>query len=88
MNVSLTPELEQYIADKVATGMYQTSSEVVREALRALREKELREAKLEELRREVEKGFADLEAGRMSTKTAADILKEVRERKAARSKSQ
>jgi putative addiction module CopG family antidote len=38
MNVSLTPELEQFVMKKVETGMYQTASEVVRESLRLLRE--------------------------------------------------
>lgn len=36
MNVSLTPELEQYIRGKVASGLYSNASEVVREALRLL----------------------------------------------------
>ena len=31
MNISLTPELEQLVSDKVKTGMYQTASEVIRE---------------------------------------------------------
>ena len=36
MDISLTPELERFIAEKVASGRYQTASEVVREALRLL----------------------------------------------------
>lgn len=36
MNVSLTPELEQYIRRKVESGLYGNASEVVREALRLL----------------------------------------------------
>lgn len=40
MNVSLTPELEQLVTDKVRTGMYQTASEVVREGLRLLKERD------------------------------------------------
>jgi uncharacterized protein len=36
MNVSLTPELEKYIRRKVATGLYNNASEVIREALRLL----------------------------------------------------
>ena len=36
MNVSLTPELERYIRRKVATGLYNSASEVIREALRLL----------------------------------------------------
>lgn len=37
MNVSLTPELEQLVNEKVHSGLYQTASEVVREALRLLK---------------------------------------------------
>ncbi|HEY7054975.1 MAG TPA: type II toxin-antitoxin system ParD family antitoxin [Vicinamibacterales bacterium] len=37
MNVSLTPELEKFVTDKVRSGLYQTASEVVREALRLLK---------------------------------------------------
>ena len=40
MNVSLTPELEQLIHKKVETGMYLSASEVVREALRWLEERD------------------------------------------------
>ena len=38
MNVSLTPELERLVNEKVDSGLYQTASEVVREALRQLAE--------------------------------------------------
>jgi len=37
MNVSLTPELEKLVNEKVKSGLYQTASEVVREALRLLK---------------------------------------------------
>jgi antitoxin ParD1/3/4 len=40
MNVSLTPELEQLVNEKVRTGLYQTASEVVREALRLLKQRD------------------------------------------------
>ena len=40
MNVSLTPELEKYIRHKVASGLYGNASEVIREALRVLLERE------------------------------------------------
>ena len=58
MNVSLTPELERFIREKVGSGRYHSASEVVREALRLLEERErLRELRLEELRREIQKGI-------------------------------
>lgn len=40
MNVSLTPELERYIRQKVDSGLYGNASEVVREALRMMHGRE------------------------------------------------
>ena len=58
MNVSLTPELEKLVTRKVKTGRYQTASEVVREALRALEERDQVAAlRLVELRKEIVKGL-------------------------------
>ena len=54
MNVSLTPELEQLVNEKVESGLYQTASEVVREALRLLKE---RDHAREQLRADVQTGF-------------------------------
>ena len=52
MNVSLTPELERYVQEKVQTGRYNSASEVIREALRSLHVQEgLRQTELQELRR-------------------------------------
>ena len=47
MNVSLTAELDQFVAAKVSSGRYTSASEVVREALRLLEERDqTREAQL------------------------------------------
>lgn len=46
MNVSLTPELEKYIRHKVASGLYGNASEVIREALRVLLERERTSARM------------------------------------------
>jgi antitoxin ParD1/3/4 len=63
MNVSLTPELEKIISRKVKSGMYNSASEVVREALRLLEEQDrLRAVKLDALRREVQEGFGSGDA--------------------------
>ena len=40
MNVSLTPELEEMVNEKVRGGLYQTASEVVREGLRLLKQRD------------------------------------------------
>lgn len=52
MNVSLSHPLEEYISQKVESGLYNSASEVIREALRLLQEKEQkreRKAQLDEL---------------------------------------
>jgi len=40
LNVSLTPALDRFVQQRVATGRYQTASEVVREGLRLLEQQE------------------------------------------------
>jgi len=55
MNISLNPHFETFVADAVASGRFKSSSEVVREALRLLEE---RETRLNALKREIEAGRA------------------------------
>ena len=63
MNISLTPHLEQLVHGKVESGLYNSASEVMREALRLMEERDqLRELRLEELRREIQKGMDSGEA--------------------------
>jgi len=58
MNVSLTPELEQYVQDKVNSGMYYSASEVIREGLRLLQEKEkMNQFHLQQLRQDIQAGL-------------------------------
>jgi antitoxin ParD1/3/4 len=78
MNISLTAPLEALVQEKVATGLYNNASEVVREALRLMHERDQREAaKLERLRTEVAKGLEQLDRGEYSTKSVAQIFDEV-----------
>lgn len=64
MNVSLTPKLDELVQAKVASGLYNSASEVIREALRLLDERDrLREARIGELRAELAVGFEQLERG-------------------------
>ena len=60
MNVSLTPQLEQMVREKVASGHYNNASEVVRDALRQM---EARERRLTELRAALAIGEAQIERG-------------------------
>ncbi len=62
MNISLTPQLEDLLKQKVATGMYNSVSEVVREALRLLSEKDnIQAMKLEALKKEISQGIESLD---------------------------
>lgn len=64
MNVSLPPELERQIAEKVASGAYDSASEMVREGLRLLLEAdETRARRLERLRAEIQVGLDQLDRG-------------------------
>ncbi len=64
MNVSLTPELEELVAEKVKSGRYNSASEVVREALRLLEEQdELRALRLGEIRGKIAAGLVALDRG-------------------------
>jgi antitoxin ParD1/3/4 len=81
MNVSLTPELEQFIAQQVQSGMYQTPSDVIREGLRLLRERdELRQKQREELRREIAFGMEQADQGKVASLNAQATLARVRKR--------
>ena len=64
MNVSLTPELEQFVSAKVGSGRYNSASEVVREALRLLEEHDQGRAnQLVEFNREMGRRLASLDRG-------------------------
>lgn len=64
MNVSLTPELERRIAEKVESGLYNTASEVVREGLRLLfSEDEQKTRNLARIRAEIQSGLDQLDRG-------------------------
>jgi antitoxin ParD1/3/4 len=58
MNVNLTPQLEELVRFKAASGLYTSASEVVREALRLMDEQDrLRAAKPEQLRDDIRQGL-------------------------------
>ena len=58
MNINLTPQLEEMVRQKVASGLYASASEVVLDALRLMDENDqMRVAKLEQLRQEIQDGL-------------------------------
>src|SRR5438094_399031 len=79
MNVSLTPELERLVTAKVRTGLYGSASEVVREALRLLKERDrVQSARIEQLRREIDIGLEQLGGGRTVQFDPADLKRRIR----------
>ncbi len=74
MNVSLTPELEKLVNDKVKSGRYNSASEVVREGLRLLQDQdELRRIRTDELRREIMLGVDQIRDGKAIDVKLADL---------------
>jgi antitoxin ParD1/3/4 len=64
MNVSLTPELDKFVAAKVESGRYTSASEVVREALRLLEEHDrARSAQIAAFNQELGARLASLDRG-------------------------
>jgi len=86
MNVNLTPQLEELVRSKVSSGLYTSASEVVREALRLMEEHDrLRQARLDELRREVRKG---LDSGPATAWDAKAVKKSARSRLSSKAAGQ
>jgi len=86
MNVSLTPELEQFVNTKVESGRYHSASEVIREALRLLEEHEHAKAvQLAEFNRELGRRLSSLDRGKRVNPEEARAR--VQRKSAARRKS-
>lgn len=77
MNITLGKEFERRITEKVSDGLYTSASEVIRDALRLLFEKDVaKNQQLEILREEVAKGFEQLAAGESSKNSVMEIFEQ------------
>ncbi len=78
MHISLTQNLETIVRDKVASGLYNNASEVVREALRImLRQEEAEKAAYAEFRRQALLGHEQALNGEFSTKGLDELDREL-----------
>jgi len=86
MNVSLTPELEKFVQEKVESGRYTSASEVVREALRLLEKQEERSRERDEalkaFQAELDRRIAEADAGK--TMDGEEVFARLREKSKAR----
>jgi len=74
LNVSLTIELENRVRDHVASGLYGSASEVIREALRLFEAyQSVQVANLSSLKSDIALGLADVSAGRVAVLDIAAI---------------
>lgn len=74
--MSLTPELDKFVEAQLATGRYQSASEVFREGLRLLQEREeQRQAALDEVRKKIREGLDAAKRGELFD--GEDALREI-----------
>lgn len=79
MNVSLPPELEARVRQRVESGMYGSASEVIREALRLFEAYEqVKTAKLDSLRQDIAQGLNDAANSRVKEVDFASLKQQGR----------
>lgn len=66
ISADLGPQLERFVSKLVETGRYNSKSEVLREGIRLIQE---RETRLSVLDQSIARGLADAEAGRVKPLT-------------------
>lgn len=81
MNISLTPKLESLVQQKIASGLHNSASEVIREALRLLEEKDrLQQVKLEKLRKAIDIGIQQADRGELVEANVGALQAELKKR--------
>ena len=81
MHISLTENLENLVKSKVESGLYNNASEVVREALRLMHQRdEAQKARYAEFKREAVLGYEQGQRGEFTTRTPEEIAQAVEDR--------
>jgi len=91
MTVTLPAEIEKIVAEKISSGAYQSADEVISKSVRLL---EAKDKGTEALRREIMRGFEDIQEGRFSTVSndeeleafSDDIIRQAKEKRDASKK--
>jgi antitoxin ParD1/3/4 len=78
LNVSLSPQLEKLVKDKVKSGRYLSSSEVVREGLRLLDERDrMADDRFAALNHEIALGIEQIDRGEVEPWQMDEIMADV-----------
>ena len=86
MNVNLGTVFDQFVADLLKTGHYQSQSEILREGLRLLKEREeLKQLRIAELRKEIAIGTAQADRGEFVD--GKEVFAEIRKRSAGKKRA-
>ena len=91
VNISITAELDAFLQDRVNSGRYQTTSEVVREALRLLeRHEQERDQAFHQLKVKLERGAAQVEHGELidGDEVFGELREMIEERRRAKANNQ
>ena len=86
MNASVTRELAQMVSRKVDSGLYGNASEVVRDALRLMYERD-RLQDLTLVREKIARGLQQAENGEFTQQSVGEIIAEAKARKNAKKPS-
>ena len=87
MNVNLGHTFDEFVAEMLKSGLYQSQSEILREGLRLLKEREeLKKLRLAELRKEIRLGVEQADRGELidGKQAFAKIRKKSAQRRRAR----
>lgn len=81
LNISITPQLQKFLDEKLETGQYGSTSEIVREGLRLIQERD-RLLDIEEIRAKIDVGWAESQRkeGRDGETVFLEMRKELQRR--------
>ena len=77
MQISISPDLEQFISRQVESGKYSSASELISAAVRLLESQQLYQGRFAELQQQIQTGLESLERGeRLDGRIAVDQLRQ------------
>jgi len=80
LTVSVPAHVDDFIKDRIASGRFDTASDVVREAITLLEQQErMRDKVIDEIRRDIEEGARQADAGLL--RNGHQVFEEIRQQR-------